>query len=108
MKRVHRRLSRDEVEALREKLVDLVPEARASIPEILRTMRFITRKSQAEYAALCGVSQRVLAHIEAGKADPSTKTLDKLLRPFGLAVGVVSVPRLDDSLNGPQGEAGGQ
>jgi DNA-binding XRE family transcriptional regulator len=92
MKRVHRCLSRDEVEALRQQLAELVPEARASIPDILRTMRFITRKSQAEYAALCGVSPRVLASIEAGNADPTTRTLEKLLRPFGLTVGVVSLP----------------
>lgn len=92
MQRVHRQLTRDEVEALREKLASLVPEARASIPEILKTLRFITRKSQAEYAALCGVSQRALASIEAGNADPTTRTLEKLLRPFGFTVGVVSLP----------------
>lgn len=35
MQRVHRKLSRDEIEALRDKLAALVPEERASLPELL-------------------------------------------------------------------------
>jgi len=89
MQRVHRNLSPDEVQALREKLAGLVPEADASIPEILKLMRLITRKSQAEYAKLCGVAPRVLADIEAGKASPTVETVGKLLRPFGYRLGVV-------------------
>jgi len=92
MRRVHRDLSRDEVEALRDKLSELVPQQKASIPEILRTMRLIVRMSQAEYAHLCGVSHRALAGIEAGGTAASTATLQKLLRPFGLTVGIVSPP----------------
>lgn len=94
MKRVHRDLSRDEVEALREKLTQLVPRQNADIPEILRTMRLIVRKSQREYAALCGVAPRVLADIERGKGNPSLESIRKLLRPFGLAVGVVNPPQI--------------
>lgn len=90
MRRVHRNLSRDEVEALRAELARLVPRASASIPQLLRTMRLITRKSQAEYAALCDVAPRVLADIEAGKGSPTMETLEKLLRPFGFRVGVVA------------------
>ncbi|MEJ0037793.1 MAG: hypothetical protein WDO68_17245 [Gammaproteobacteria bacterium] len=67
MKRVHRKLSRDDVEALRDKLALLVPEATAQIPDLLRTMRLIARQSQSEYAKLCGVAPRVLADVEAGK-----------------------------------------
>lgn len=89
MKRVHRNLPREEVELLRKRLAELVPEARADIPDILRTMRLIARKSQVEYAQLCGVAPRVLANIELGKGSPTTETLGKLLRPFGFRVGVV-------------------
>jgi len=92
MQRVHRNLSRDEVELLRKKLAVLVPEERERIPELIRIMRLITRKSQAEYARFCGVAPRVLADIEAGKGSPRVETLEKLVRPFGLRVGVVSVP----------------
>ncbi len=92
MKRVHRALSKQEVEALREKLSSMVPTATADIPEVLRTMRMITRKSQTEYARLCGVAPRVLADIEAGKGAATLKTLRKLLKPFGATIGVVSEP----------------
>jgi XRE family transcriptional regulator, regulator of sulfur utilization len=92
MQRVHRNLSRDEVEALRRELADLVPEARSNIAPLLRKMRLITRKSQSEYARLCGVAPRVLADIESGKGSPTVDTLEKLLRPFGYRVGVVAPP----------------
>ena len=91
MQRVRRNLSRDDVEALRDRLASLIPESKAEIPELLRTMRLIARKSQPEYARLCGVATRVLAEIEAGRGNPRVDTLEKLLKPFGLRVGVVSV-----------------
>ena len=90
MRRVHRNLSRDEVESLRKELMRLVPQASADIPELMRTMRLITRKSQIEYAKLCEVAPRVLADIEAGKGSPTVETLEKLLRPFGYRVGIVA------------------
>ena len=89
MIRVHRSLSRDEVESLRERLSELVPMESASVAELLRMMRLITRKSQAEYARMCGVAPRVLTNIEGGVASPTVETLEKLLRPFGFQVGVV-------------------
>jgi XRE family transcriptional regulator, regulator of sulfur utilization len=90
MQRVHRKLSRDEVEALRRQLTESVPRAGTDIPKLLRTMRLIARKSQAEYAKLCGVAPRVLADIESGKGSPTVETVEKLLKPFGFRVGVVA------------------
>ena len=58
MQRVHRNSSRAEAEALRDPLASLIPQARMSIPEVIKTMRLITRKSQTEYAALCGVAPK--------------------------------------------------
>jgi DNA-binding XRE family transcriptional regulator len=89
MQRVHRKLGREEVQVLREKLAALVPEVDATIPETLKLMRLITRKSQAEYAKLCDVAPRVLADIESGKGSPTVETLGKLLKPFGYRLGVV-------------------
>lgn len=100
MRRVHRNLSREEVESLRKELVSLVPRASADIPQLMRTMRLITRKSQIEYAKLCEVAPRVLADIEAGKGSPTVETLEKLLRPFGYRVGIV-VP-IDDNRGAPR------
>jgi DNA-binding XRE family transcriptional regulator len=92
MQRVHRNLSRQETQTLRDRLNELIPQERAGIPELIRMMRLITRKSQAEYAHFCGVAPRVLADLEAGKGSPRVETLDKLLRPFGFQVGVVAKP----------------
>jgi len=92
MKRVHRKLTREEVESLRRELASLVPECREDIPAILRRMRFIARLSQAENARLCHVSLGTLSKIEAGASDPSLGTLEKLLKPFGFTVGVVRNP----------------
>jgi len=89
MKRVHRNLSRDDVEVMRDRLASLVPGTGGEIPDLLRMMRLITRKSQSEYAKLCGVAPRVLADVEAGKGHPRIDTLEKLLRPFGYRMGVV-------------------
>lgn len=98
MRRVHRNLSRDEVETLRKELFTLVPQASADIPQLLRTMRLITRKSQIEYAKLCEVAPRVLADIEAGKGSPTVETLEKLLRPFGYRIGIVAPVEDADAL----------
>ena len=92
MRRVHRNLSRDEVEALRKQLASSVPRATADIGHLMKTMRMITRKSQMEYARMCAVAPRVLADIEAGKGSPTVETLEKLLRPFGFRVGIVAPP----------------
>jgi DNA-binding XRE family transcriptional regulator len=89
MQRVHRNLSRNDVEMLRRELLELVPKTRADIPQLMRTMRLIARKSQAEYARICGVAPRVLANIESGKGSPTLETLEKLLKPFGYRIGVV-------------------
>ncbi len=92
MKRVHRNLSRAEVEALRDRLASLVPPQSARIPDLLRMMRLVTRKSQAEYARMCGVSPRVLANIENDIGSPTVETLGKLFRPFGYRVGIAEPP----------------
>jgi DNA-binding XRE family transcriptional regulator len=44
---------------------------------------------QEEFARLGKVSVRTLKAIEAGQGNPTLKTLNGLLRPFGLEMGVV-------------------
>lgn len=52
-------------------------------------MRLITRKSQSEYARLCGVAPRVLADVEAGRGSAGVETIQKLVKPFGYEAGIV-------------------
>jgi DNA-binding XRE family transcriptional regulator len=91
LQRVHRHLTTAEIEALRDQLAALVPEERADIARLVKTMRLATRRSQSEYARLCGVAPRVLAQIEAGRRNVQVETLEKLLRPFGCRIGVVGM-----------------
>lgn len=89
LQRVHRNLSKPEIEKLRESVASLVPDSRAPIGELIKAMRLATKRSQPEYAALCGVSLRVLRQVESGKLNLQTETLEKLLRPFGYRIGIV-------------------
>lgn len=91
MQRVHRNLSQEQVDALRRGLAETVPVARATIPQLVRTMRLATRRSQNEYAKLCGVAPRVLKRIEAGELHVQVESIEKLLKPFGYAIGLVRV-----------------
>jgi DNA-binding XRE family transcriptional regulator len=88
-KRVTRALDKTQIDALRESLLTMVPETRAQIGDLVRTMRLASRCSQREYAKLCGVSPRVLMAVEAGSTKVHVETLEKLLRPFSYRVGVV-------------------
>jgi len=88
-KRVTRALNKSQVEALREKLMTMVPETQTRIGALVRTMRLASRCSQREYAKLCDVSPRVLMAVEAGSTNVHVETLEKLLSPFGYRVGVV-------------------
>jgi transcriptional regulator with XRE-family HTH domain len=107
MKRVHRNLGREEVEGLRTRLAELVPIESASIPELLKMMRLVARKSQAEYARMCGVAPRVLTNIESEVGSPTVETLGKLLRPFGFRVGVVMDPERSRDVVGETTESRG-
>jgi len=89
LQRVHRNLSKPKIEELRESVAALVPASRAQVGELVRDMRLSTKRSQAEYAALCSVSLRVLRQVESGKLNLQTATIEKLLRPFGYRIGVV-------------------
>jgi len=107
MKRVHRNLGREEVERLRARLAELVPMESASIPDLLKMMRLVARKSQAEYARMCGVAPRVLTNIESEVGSPTVETLGKLLRPFGFRVGVVIDPQRSRDVVGDTAEPRG-
>ena len=92
MRRVHRSLEPEHINALREQLNAQIPSGGPPIGEVIRTMRLIAKRSQSEYAKLCGVAPRVLAEIESGTANPRLATLQALLRPFAYQMGVVRAP----------------
>lgn len=93
MRRVHRRLDAQQVSAMRDALSARLPSSDLPIGEVIRNMRLSIKRSQSEYAALCGVAPRALADIEAGRGNPTINTLRALLLPFACDIGVV---RLSD------------
>jgi transcriptional regulator with XRE-family HTH domain len=74
--------------ALREELFDRVRAGDLGLVEAVRMMRKVAGKSQADYAALVGVSPRVLMDFERGVGNPTLATVEKLLKPFGLSLTV--------------------
>jgi len=94
MRRVHRNLGIQQTAELRHSLSAQLPASDLPIGEVIRNMRLSIKRSQSEYAQLCGVSTRQLAAIESGAGNPTLKTLQALLLPFACDIGVV---RLSDA-----------
>lgn len=93
MRRVHRSLEVDQVNALRDMLTAQLPQSDLPIGDVIRRMRISIKRSQSEYAKMCGVAPRALADVEAGAGNPTLKTLQALLLPFACGIAVV---RLSD------------
>ena len=74
--------------ALRDELYARVDAGDLTLVEAVKRMRKIAGRSQAAYARLVGVSPRVLIEFERGVGNPTVKTLQKLLAPFGLELTV--------------------
>lgn len=94
MRRVHRNLDAQRTAELRQALTAELPASDLPIGEVIRNMRLSVKRSQSEYAQLCGISTRQLAAIESGSGNPTLSTLQALLLPFACDIGVV---RLSDA-----------
>jgi transcriptional regulator with XRE-family HTH domain len=89
---------------LRQELYRLVEQGQLGVVDAVRRMRKIADKTQAEYAKLVGISPRVLIDFERGVGNPTLRSIEKMLRPFGLEI---SVRRRRSDL-GPAGGARGR
>ena len=78
----------EEIEMRRTLLDEIQEQPGMSLMTALRTLRTRTRLTVAEYSKITGVAARTIQNIEAGRVSPTIKTADKLLRPFGLSMGV--------------------
>ena len=78
----------------REKLYDVIQSTPGlSFAQTLQLIREHLRLTYAELAKATGVSERFLRASEAGAGNPSLATANKVLQPFGLALGTVYRPR---------------
>src|SRR5256885_10717153 len=63
--------------------------------------------TQSRLALSAGVSQSIIAKIEAGSVDPSYFVVQKLFNAFGRAGGESPAPRVDELLISPVGSLAG-
>ncbi|PWQ94499.1 helix-turn-helix domain-containing protein [Leucothrix arctica] len=80
----------EEIEMRKALLDEIREQPGMSLMTALRTLRTRTRLTVAEYSKMTGVAERTIQNIEAGRSCPTIKTADKLLKPFGLVMGVCS------------------
>ena len=78
----------EEIEMRRALLDEIHEQPGMSLMAALRTLRTRTRLTVKEYSKMTGVAARTIQNIEAGRVSPTIKTAEKLLRPFGLTMGV--------------------
>ena len=86
--RLKNRTHQDDL-ALRDELYLALREHRISLPDAIRLMQRISRLTQPEYARHRGVSTATLRQILAGDGNPTVETINRLVAPFGLEVGLV-------------------
>ena len=69
-----------------------IEAGRLSLQEAVKTMRAISGMTQPEFAANRGVSVRVIKEIEAGKGNPTVRSLNQIAKIFALEVAFRRVP----------------
>jgi DNA-binding XRE family transcriptional regulator len=85
--------SKEKRDALRTELYERIARGDIGLVEAIKMMRRIAGRSQPAYAKLVGIAPRALIDFERGVGNPTVKTLEKLLAPFGLELTVRRKPR---------------
>ena len=85
----------EELRARRSLSEELEASPGLAVHVVVKKIRSALRLTITEYARLCGVSARALADIERGDASPTLVTVEKLLKPMGLRVGVVAARKAE-------------
>lgn len=89
-KRIKNQVSPDVAASRREMFYADIANGTLSISEAVVAMRKISRLTQAEFAKHRDISVQSLKQIEAGTANPTVDTLNKISSIFGLEVGFVA------------------
>ncbi|KAF0807951.1 hypothetical protein A6D6_00341 [Alcanivorax xiamenensis] len=79
----------EQLERRRQVLRSIHERPGLPLSEVIKTLRKELRLTLQEYSALTGISPRVIHGIEHGTGNPTLSTAEKLLKPFGLRLGVV-------------------
>ncbi len=88
-------LSKIEKRTRREEIFRKAAAGELDFPRAVRDLRQSLGMTQAVFAERFGLTRVQVIALEAGKANPTLETLEKIGRPFGLKVGFVPIQRSD-------------
>jgi len=80
----------EQLERRRQLLKSLQDNPGQPVAQVIALLRKELRMTLAEFSVLTSVSPRIIHAIEHGKGNPTLGTVEKLLAPFGLSLGVVA------------------
>lgn len=83
-----KKVSQQEFKQKREELFSLVENENLSIGQFVRMSRKATGRTQVEYAKAMNIEVKTLSAIENDKANITLKTVEKLLKPWGMQLTV--------------------
>jgi putative transcriptional regulator len=90
--------TKDEILENRRTLAERARNGDLRLPRAVADIRRGFGMTQAEFAKTLGLSRRQVAEIEAGTANPTLETLEKIGRLFGFGIGFV--PKTTDTTQG--------
>jgi putative transcriptional regulator len=81
--------TKEEILEHRRNLAERAHHGALRLPEAVAEIRKSVGMTQEEFARTLGLTRRQVAEVEAGTANPTLETLEKIGRLFGFAVGFV-------------------
>lgn len=84
-----KKMTPEEVRAARALLDKKVIAGQLAFPEGIKEIRLALGMSQQAFADMVGLTRNQLVVYEAGNANPTINSLNKILKPFGFSVGFV-------------------
>ncbi|MGV1768232.1 helix-turn-helix transcriptional regulator [Rhizobium rhizogenes] len=93
--------TKEEILEHRRNLADRARQGALRLPGAVVEIRKSVGMTQDEFAKMLGLTRRQVAEIEAGTANPTLETLEKIGRLFGFAVGFVPRTLREDVARSP-------
>ena len=90
-----RKLSDEDKRNVRETIADRLAAGELTLGEAVKLMRLAVGMTQAQYAKMVGVDIRVLIAVEKNQGNPRLDSLEKIARPYGLAVSLIKLAPRD-------------
>jgi DNA-binding XRE family transcriptional regulator len=87
--------TKEQISVMRHDVAEHARRGDLRLPDAVMDMRKSIGLTQQEFADTLGLTRRQVAEIEAGTANPTLETLDKIGRLFGFTVGFVPKVRQD-------------